>query len=116
MFADLTGPDFKVAGFNSFLTVRWYARFNLPPDGVARLVREKGLTRTAVGDRLDNLRQASPFGEIANEAGVVPSWTAAQIWQVESGKPTSAIQSTSWGWFAVDETGTNCLFTWGYQN
>lgn len=29
--ADLAAPEFKVAGFNSFLAVRWYARFSLPP-------------------------------------------------------------------------------------
>lgn len=114
--ADLAAPEFKVAGFNSFLAVRWYARFSLPPDGVARLVREKGLTNTAVDNRLDNLRQPSPFGMIAFEAGAVPSWTAAQVWQRDSGKPTQEIQSTTWSWLAVDATGSNCFYTWGYQN
>lgn len=113
VLADLTGPDFKVAGFNSFLAARWYACFSLSPDDVAKLVREKGLTNTAVDNRLDNLRQASPFGKIANEAGVVPSWTAAQIWRRDSGEPSRDIQSTSWSWLAVDATGTNCFFTWG---
>lgn len=114
--AQHAGTDIKVSGFNSFLACRWYARFSLPNNAISRLLRSKGLTNQVGPEQLESLRRQSPYGAIATAAGTVPAWPAAVIWHRDSGDPAPGSQSVSWSWLAVDSTGTNCFYTWGYQN
>ena len=102
----------RVAGFNSFLAVRCYARFSIASDDLPPLVRRLGLSPSTITQILKSLRTQSPFALIARKAGILPDWAPAMVWS----NSEQSDQATRWCWIVADATGTNAFISKGFQN